>query len=281
MNLPAIRTATRKFTLCQFDQAPQLAELLGLDLELDSNRTQLKKLLEASSHVLSPFVSGVILDPSHSFFLADQQLGDAGLVFRLTPSHLGSDPLAVPQLLPDWGVAEIANNYGSAKLELHYHPAEEKALEKKQLLAELYDYCQYQGIALLVKLEIFNPYQQEYDPGQFQQDQLQAVQELRNFADLLALQYPLEPLPTATLTAELDIPWVLSMQQSNYNQFERNLEVCLENGAQGFLLDYHFWQELEQYRREDGSPDWDRINQFVETQLHDRIIKLARFTNQA
>ncbi len=279
MNLSAIQTSFEKYNLVQLDQAPKIAEFLGLDLEMDSNVEKIKNFLETTNNVLNPDFSGVVLDPIYSFGLANQQQ-DVGLLFRLSTLNPGVDPLAVPQLLPDWGVAEIANNYGLAKIELYYHPQEKKALQKKQLLAELYDYCQYQNIDLFLKLIIYNPGEQELDEKQLQTAQLQAVQEFYSTADILALQFPLEALSAATLTADLDIPWILTIQDQDYEQFKQDLRLCLENGAQGFLLDHRFFKEIEQFRHKDASPDWEQLEQFVSTTLRDRLIELCRIVNE-
>jgi len=281
MNLPAIQTDKKQFALLEYDHAPKMAEKLGLDLTVESNVEKIKEFFLESAKVLAPHTSGLVLDPIYSFDLSSLPQKKNGVLFRLTTLHAEVDPLAVPILLPDWGVDDTANNYGMAKIELYYHPAEEKALQKKQLLADLFDYCQYRQIKLLVKLMLYTPADQEFDEAQFQVDQLQAVQEFRKSADILALQYPLGPLAAATLTADLDIPWLLLTQSQTHDQFKQDLRICLENGAAGYMLDACFWQDLQELKTKHKAPDWEKIEQFVQTELRDRLIELTRITDEA
>jgi tagatose-1,6-bisphosphate aldolase len=224
-------------------------------------------------------LSGLVVDPIYSFSLINHG-GAAGLLTRVTTLNEEVDPLVVPTLIPDYGLEELSENYSLAKLELYYHPQEEKALQKKQLLAEIHDYCDYLDIHLLLKLIIYTPAKVEFTQEQFQQDQLQAVQELSNLTDLIALQYPLTPLATATITAELDTPWILMNQKQNYEEFKQILRASLENGAVGFIAGQSLWSELANYKQSDHSPDLAKIKEFVETTFQDRLIELMRIVKE-
>jgi tagatose-1,6-bisphosphate aldolase len=98
--------------------------------------------------------------------------------------------------------------------------------------------------------------------------------------DILALQYPLDPLATATVTAELDIPWLLIGQDQAYEDYKSTLRLCLENGARGFLAGNSLWQEIQDFKQQDKSPDLEQIQQFVNTTVKDRMIELMRITNE-
>ena len=205
----------------------------------------------------------------------------AGLIISLEKSHGREiDPLALPQLWSDWGVENVRQNYAVAKIELYYHPSEEQALAKKKLVAELYDYCQHLGIALLLEMVVYTPAQQSFDQAQFQDAQLTAVQEMRENCHLLALQYPLEPLATATLTTELDGPWVMIDQGYDYSQFKDLLRIGLENGTQGFLAGTSLWTDLLPVAAADGEFDLIKVKKLIQTTVRDRIIELTRITNE-
>ena len=279
MNLSAIQSATKKYGLLELDQAPQLASLLGLDLTHLENEKTIKDLIAQLGQIGAQHSSGLVVDPIYSFSLVDHD-GVAGLLTRVTTLNEEVDPLVVPTLIPDYGLEELSENYSLAKLELYYHPQEEKALQKKQLLAEIHDYCDYLDIKLLLKLIIYTPAKIEFTQDQFQQDQLQAVQELRSFTDLIALQYPLTPLAAATVTAELDIPWILINQARDYEEFKQTLRASLENGAAGFMAGQSLWAELGNYKQPDHSPDLAKIKEFVQTTFQDRLIELMRIVKE-
>jgi tagatose-1,6-bisphosphate aldolase len=280
MHLPSIQTDQQNYSLFQFDQAPHLAETLGLDLSLEDNVELIRSILQKMNQELNSEISGMVVDPIYSFDLISDKSKATGIIFRLATLNAEVDPLVVPTLLPDWSIEDISNNFSLAKLQLYYHPQSESALDKKQLVAELYDYCQYQRISFMLELVIYTPAEKEFDETEFQQDQLEAIQEFRGVADILALQYPLGPLAAATITAELDIPWILASQGQKYQDLKQVLRVCLENGAKGVLADKSLWQELGEFKKEDQSPDLDVITEFIKTDLRDRMIELTRIIDE-
>lgn len=280
MDLPTLSYQNKNISFLELDQTPHLASWLGLELKQPENIQLLKTLLLKLSKVLSPDLSGLVLDPIYSFEAATKELGKTEVLFRLSSLSEAVDPMSVPQLIPNWGPEEIANNFATAKLELHYHPEEEKALAKKQLVAEIYDYCQFLDIPLLLKLIIYTPAGREFDQVQFEADQLQAVWEFRAMTDILALQYPFGPLAAATITAELDSPWLLMSQGQDYDEYKLNLREVLENGAAGFLAGDSLYQDLQKFKLKDKSPDWEQIDEFVRGTLRDRVIELGRIVEE-
>lgn len=275
MKTSALETPEKLIGLLALDQAYLLADKMGLSLTEPTNEPLLKEVLSELITTLSPEVSGVILDPTFSLSLVNKKANKTGLLIRLEKVN-EPDPLSLPKFTPSWGVEDTRNTYGMAKLELYYHPAEEKALEKKQLLAEIYDYCQYEKIELMVKLMIYHLPDQEMDEALFQEIQLEAVLELQRYADLLALQYPQDPLAAATLTSELDTPWILVSDGLIYDHFKKFMRISMENGASGFLAGDVLWQEIEGLRLEDKSPDLEAIKNFIETKARDRAMELMR-----
>jgi tagatose-1,6-bisphosphate aldolase len=106
------------------------------------------------------------------------------------------------------------------------------------------------------------------------------VQELRGFADLLALDYPGSALAAASITAELDKPWIVSSRDQNYGQFKEELRDSLASGARGFLIGRSLWNEMGKLRREDQSPDFDHIPEYIQTTVRDRVIELTRIIDE-
>lgn len=280
MNLTAIQSEQKMMGLCELDAATQLAGIFGLDISLPENEELVKKILTDLGSTAGQHLTGLVLDPIYSFDLINHQ-GRAGLITRLTIINEDLDPAALPTLMPDYGLEEMRQNYSLAKLELYYHPQGENALQKKQLLAEIYDYCNYLNIKLLLKLVVYTPASQDFESAVFQEDQLQAVQEVRKMAHLLALQYPLDPLAAATITAELDIPWILMTQDQSYEEYKSALRVCLSNGAKGFLASTSLWKELADFKMNNQKPNLDKIKAFIRAELKDRVIELMRIADEA
>lgn len=276
------------FNLVEFDDEAKFIEALGLDLSDQGNRDLVNQILSALFSVYlskgeEAFagMSGFILDPIFSLkVLAAQKNPDISIGLFLDEPLAERDPLSLPKLINDWGVEQIRNNYAVACLTLYYHPAEAAALKKKQFLAEIYDYCHYAGIELAVKLVIYTPGDQKFTWEDFRQDQLQALEELRNLAHFFILQYPNDPLSCATLTTQLDVPWVVSDNNLDYDVFKEHLRDALENGASGFMVGESLFKEIESMRKKDQSPDMEEIIKFIKTRVRDRAIELVRITGE-
>ncbi len=280
MLLPTIQSENKMIGLLELDMAPMMAKKLGLDISLPNNVELIQAVLDLMSQVAAEHITGLVIDPIYSFS-ASKHSQQGGCLTRLNIVSDEFDPLSVPTLIPDYGLEEIANNYSLAKFELLYHPQEDGALKKKQLTAEIFDYCDYLDIHLLLKLQLYNREGGDYLTDTFTEDQLTAVQELSRLTNFIALQYPAEALSIATITAELDIPWILINDNQNYETFKQQLRLCLENGASGFIAGTALWQDLGSFKQEDQSPDIDKIEKFIETTFKDRVIELMRIANEA
>lgn len=294
------------FSLLSLDQSPKLAELLSLDLTLLDNLEILRQINQLLVKQLSSEVSALVVDPVYSLeFLSEKSVKSAALI-RLEQNREFL-PNQVPELFPDFSLEEVKNNYAVAKLTLFYHPKEERALEKKQLLAEIKDYCRILGIAFCLELKIYDPDKFQLNFNQleskdsrenqegvnpvnsvenelfsFQTAQLEAVEELRNLADIFVLEYPGDVLSVATLTTQLDSPWLLtSSGKMSYQDFKEIFREAVENGAKGYLLGELLWQEIVDFRQEDSSLDLTAINKYIQGTVRDRLIELNRIASEA
>lgn len=282
MKIDAIRSQNGFFAILEMDKTTALAELLSLDLSLPENLEFVQKINDLILE-LSKEVTALVFDPVYSLNSIADKEGQAGSLIRLEQNKEFM-PNNLPELFPDFSLEEIKNNYSLAKLELFYHPREEKAMEKKQLLAEIKSYCQSLGIDFLLKLKIYD-YAQFLEEGaakdllefSYTEAQLAAVQELRAMADVFALVAPEDPLMLATLSTELDAPWILFAEEKmSYQDFKERFRMAVENGASGYILGDLLWAEIAEFKQEDQSPDFAAIEKYIRTTVRDRIIELNR-----
>lgn len=287
MEISSLQASDGMFKLIEFNDEAKFIDALGLDMRDKGSREIVEQILEAQFKVYSgkdsknfEGVSGFILDPEISLKVFADQGIDISLGLNLVEPQAEYDPLSLPNLVPDWGVEQIRNNYAVTVLTFYYHPEEELALKKKQFLAEIQDYCRYEKIQLIVKLVVYTPGDRVFDWADFRKDQLQAVEELRNLADLFVLQYPNDSLACATLTTQLDVPWILSDDNIDYAEFKERLRDSLENGAKGFMVGETLFKEIEQMRKKDHSPDLENILKFINSQARDRAIELVRICKE-
>lgn len=271
MQLPAISRQRQLFSILALDDIVELSQLLSLDLSLQDNLLFLSKLLHLLME-LSQEATGLVVDPIYSLPLVSSKAKNTGVLIRLE-QHQEQTAQAVPQLFPNFSLLEVKNNYALAKLAIDYQAHEEQALAKKQLLAEIRDYSQSLDIDFLLKLDA------NFDN---QDILLSTVQEVQSFTDILVLKDINDPLLAATISSELDIPWLLSAnpQTSDYSQFKNHYRVALENGAKGFYLGNFLWQSLVQFRQDNQEFDWPTLEKFVRTNLRDQVIELNRITEE-
>jgi tagatose-1,6-bisphosphate aldolase len=280
MTLPAIQTHHGRFALLEIDNPARLAAGFGLEWEVESNHQVLAEIVASMVKTWSPEASGLVVDPLVGLETLSEKDAACGLLLRLEEVMAETDPLAMPSFTQDWGVEEIGNNFGVVKLELFYHPAEAEALIKKQWLAEMYDYCRYQHLQMLLKLRLFSPQGEKMAADEFQDAQLQAVQEVSRSCDVLALEPPPNALAAATITAETDVPWIVHSGDQPYGLFKESVREAVDNGAQGFLVGETLWPEMYKLRRKDVGVDTEQVQHFITTVGRDRVIELGRIIGE-
>lgn len=281
MRLPAISSSTGMIELVRLDEAMKLSEVMAAALDDVGGKQLVQQALTSLQQVAAKDASGFILDPQYSYPLLKSSDTSPGLVFRLHQQlGLEVDPLALPQLIQDWGVEAVKNNYGVAFLEVLYHPAEAEALRKKQIVAELSDYCHHEGIDFVLSLIVYTPAEEEFNVQRFQEAQLTAVQELREFAQVFSLQYPHDPLAAATITAELDAPWILNDLGLEYQQYKDTLREALENGAKGFMVGSALWGDMAKEKDQAALLSSATIDRYFATTGRDRILELIRIVEE-
>ncbi len=287
MQKTAVAGKTGMYAILELDRIPQLAERLQVNLQDPQGLMIAQTLSSMLTMELSPEASGIIISPEHNFHSIMEKAPACGLLLSLERRLPAYDPLALPPLLESWGPEHISNNYALAKLELYYHPQEEQAEKKRQMVAEIYDYCQHLGIDLLLKLRIYQPPAaaeptSDSNTSGSNDAMLEAIEDLRRLADLLALEMPADPIAAVTITAELDVPWLFSPENFGYEQYKENLRAALESGAAGFLAGEVLWAEMpEPVAAEPGANvSYDAIQEYVKTIARDRLIELVRITEE-
>jgi tagatose-1,6-bisphosphate aldolase len=259
------------------------------------------------AEVILPHSTGVILDPVATFpSCAPGPKTTTGLSLRLEQVSDFDQRLA-PPLQENWSVESVRHNYGVAKLGLWYHPEEPEALAKTKLVAELYDYCQLMGIELLLSLRWLPNPKSSFEVATATNSSptaggeangllpaevcLRSIQDFSSLCHALVIPDPGDALTAVTVTAELDIPWLVSLNDTSYAQAKEVVRQALESGAAGCVVGESWWSELtnpDSFAKLTAepwlSPGWwasDGVNQFVTRELQDRAIELSRIVQDA
>lgn len=272
MKLSAIQTSEDGFSLLALDQLLPMARQLHLDVRQAQDIAHLNAVISALMEGYSSSMSGVVLSPQLGYEALLKKADESGPIFCLERRFDEPDPLSLPLLQSQWGVESVRNNYSVAKLELFYHPQEAEARTKLIMLAELYDYCLHEGIDLLVELLVYIEGTEAEYGKTFPEIQLAAIRDVRKYCSMLALEYPLDALGAVTVTAELDVPWILTSRDTEYNAFKEQLRIVLEGGARGFLGLEQFLPVLEK----DAAFEMSVIEKCIAGTGRDRVLELQR-----
>jgi len=283
MLLKSVQNTSHQFCLLQLDQIQGLAELFEVNLQEKAGLKFMSETYEQLMTVLSSCVSGVIVSPEYNFSSILKKDHQAGLLLGLERRLDAIDPLNLPPLVQDWGVEHIRNNYALAKLELYYHPQEPEAIRKKQLVAEIYEYCRMLDIDFLLELKLFSPQESLSSKSDMQEAQIMAIEDFRNQCSLIALEFPGDTLSAVTITAELDIPWIMtSSAVGGYERFKENLRIALESGAKGFMAGNLIWQDIFGKINPEQWQKWQQdFAQLLSTKVRDRVVELSRIASEA
>jgi tagatose-1,6-bisphosphate aldolase len=112
-------------------------------------------------------------------------------------------------------------------------------------------------------------------------EQLATVQEFQRYCDVLKIEFPGDALACATVTAEVDVPWIVLSRGAEFDEFVESVKVSLENGAKGFAVGRAIWQEIGEMRDSNGNADFVKIEQFLQTVGRERLQKLLALVHNA
>lgn len=280
MRLHNIQNSKGVYSLLDFSRVATLAQAMGLDIDNLEHQDHLQNISKKMMQYLSSEVSAVVVDPDFNFNIISQKKNGTGLLLSLEKKSDGVDPLSLPRIANNWGIENISNNYALAKLELYYNPHEEEAMRKKQVVAEIFDYCKYEGIDFLLELMVYHSTDSKPTPEVLLEAQLQSAKEFANSTDILALEYLGTALSAVTLTAELDIPWIYNAREIEYETFKQNLRICIDSGAKGFMAGDPFWSGEKASKVLSNLKAGPEQEEFIKAEVRDRLIESVRIASE-
>lgn len=255
------------FSWLAFDDVLEFSEKTGVE------SAEVDHTIARAVQAVSEGASGVIVYPPQGFSATTALAPQTSLIFELSKMSIPKDPLSVP-VLSQYGIDASANTYAAVKLELYYNPTEEEARSKKQMVAELSDSAKLAGTPFILDLIMFLETSQESYQAEFLQKQLDAVQELRGYCDAFILEFPVDALNAVTLTAQLDIPWLVSGRDMPYDEFKQNVRIALESGAAGYVMH-------DQLLPDKPITDPTQLDSWFATTARDRTLELQRILHEA
>lgn len=240
----------------------------------DEDLTRLKADL---ARVVSPYATGMMLDPEYSI----PQVSAAGLlapgvgfIAALESQDYNLDPLtAVTTLLPGWSAAQAAESgAAAAKLLVPYHPERPTAAAQVEAVGQVIAQCHEAGLPLVLEPVAF-----VYEHPDEQTDVIvETVRTMQRLGpDLLKVPFPGFAddrsdwdTACARVGAELTIPWAILSGGGTFDDFATQLTAATGAGCHGFMVGRALWAEA-------AHCDGEERQQVLETVVVPRMRQLS------
>lgn len=275
MHLNTITSKKNAVLLFDFENFYQWFKIFDLSVDKAEDVVLMKTVYQLVGEILLSEGTGMSLSPHFGWEVLHKKAPHVGVVFPIEKKQPGVDPLALPVLSKQWTMQYIRNNYGIAKLELHYHPNEVNSVQKRKLVAELYAYALYENIDFILELKVKN--HPNSTSADFQQVQLLSLKHFRQLCHAFILEDPTDALAAATITAELDVPWIAGdLDFNDYQTTKDTVRMLIENGARGAVIHASLIQNIASI----AINDIERFKKELATNTRDTVLELKRIIEE-
>lgn len=272
MHLPMISSNKGRYALLGLDKPILLAEQLELNYDIPEAKIFVDTLLAFALELYSPYVTGVSFPPESQYATLTKKRGSAGVIFPIERTSKASDPFSLPIMQPRWGIEHIRNNFGIAKLAMSVSPAEEELSAKLQLVAELSDACHYEGVDLLLELQLIRD---EENSLSLADQYISILRLFRRYGHLLAVEFPGSVVDTLAVAGMLETHFIVINNQKSYSQAKEQLRDSLAAGAVGMLISRSVWPQGKQFGQ-----DLAKAQVYLQTEGLDRLRELVRIIDE-
>ena len=163
------------------------------------------------------------------------------------------------------------------KLLIYYNSEASNKNSQLDILKKAYDDSRSVSLPLLVEPITYAINGKPYHRGD---SILHAVQEVQNFADILKIEYPVDPLNEDLedaipylheISSITDKPWVLLSRgaMGGFDNYLKACEIAKSEGCSGYAVGRAVW------KRDAEMSSWDQIEKFIKTTGKERMEKLS------
>lgn len=253
--LDAVRDDAGHFCVLAVDHRDSLRAFVAPDAPDDVPAEWLTGIKVDLVRAVSPFATGVMLEPEYSI----PQVVDAGalapgvgVIAALEAQGYLADPGAAPtRVLDGWSVEQAAAaGAAAAKLLLPYHPDAPLAATQTAVADEVLAECRRVGLPLVLE-PLFHGLA---EPSERESVVLRTVERFAGTgADLLKLPFPVdvgvEPhrerwvAACRRITERCEQPWALLSGGGTFESFADQVAAAVDGGCAGFMVGRALWGE--------------------------------------
>jgi tagatose-1,6-bisphosphate aldolase len=259
--LSALSSSAGRYAIVAIDHRDSLQAVMGV-----ASRDAVVSLKIDIVRTLSPFATGVMLDPEFCFpdvVSAGALAPGVGYTAALEAQGYLSDPGgSVSSILDGWSVAQAAaSGAAAAKLLIPYHPDHHLAEDQVEFAASVIEECTSVGLPLMLEPLFFGVKSAD------ERTEVVLRTALRFSAlrpDLLKLPFPCDVAHQtdhgtwtdrcAEISSVVTMPWILLSGGGSFESFAQQLEAAVAGGCAGFAVGRALWSEAV------SAPVEDRVN---------------------
>jgi tagatose 1,6-diphosphate aldolase len=270
MNLSSLQTKKNHFTISAFDHRSSLVKILALETADEERlREQMIEIKSLLMQTFSPLSSAVLTDPIYGIETIKDKASSAGLLMSLEESGYDADKSQVPKLLPDWGVKGVKQHDSAGKMLLYFHPQEQTAMLKIELIRQLFELSKQEKVPFLLEIVLYPIEGEEEFKNNWHLLQLEAIAKFKDLCDVLKIEYPglyassdeQARLFCEMVSKESNTPWIILSRGMEYELFLNALKISMQSGAAGFAVGRAVWQEIDHYSLEKSGSWQESLNQ--------------------
>lgn len=248
-----------RFAVLAFDQRGSYRRMLPED-------TPFERAVEIKTEVvssLSRHTSAVLLDYIYGYQPAMELANDSGLLLAVEKSgYSGDSTYRHMEIEPDWSVAKI-KRFGASgvKLLVYYNPdSGELAEEIEGVASRVIEDAHAADLPVFLEPVTYSADAEvKKDSAEFAAERPRLIVETARrlsklSPDVLKMEFPVDIFNGSSdaktwekhcreLTDATTVPWVLLSAGVDFEDFERQVEVALKNGASGYLAGRAIWKE--------------------------------------
>lgn len=294
--LQQIATDKGIFIMCAMDHRSGLIQMLKEAQKTEPDYNDIVQIKLDMCRAMSPYSSGVLLDPEYGAaqaIVTGALKGGTGLLVSVEATGYEKDPTGrITTLLKDWSVEKIKRMGASAVKILVYYRPDIKKLASRQLktIAKVAADCIKYDIPFLVEPKTYRVEDEVTDSQEFSKrlpemviETARQISELP--VDVLKAEFPADmkyekdEANMAEHCRELDnasrVPWVILSAGVDYDMFKKQVSIACTAGASGFLGGRAIWQEgIDIVKR-------DKRNEFLRDVAAKRMQELAAIANRS
>jgi tagatose 1,6-diphosphate aldolase len=237
--------------------------------------SEFKKML---METLSPFYSGVLIDPEYGLSAYNQSTVPAVLKnsYLLCIEKTGYEDVSHERVTHlQYSVPELKQlGAKGVKLLLFYHPDASTAVKQMAVAKQVFDDCKKNNLPFFLEILNYSLDGKPYDTSDLVPRSVKQFLDNGITADVFKLEFPGMPGACQKVTNSLgSTPWILLTKGDTYEGFVASLKVAVTNGARGFLAGRSLWQDVTNLPQ-------DQWEHFITTTVKTRFEEICKIALQ-